>query len=111
MRKNKRQTTQTTQTKKTKNAKMSGKLKAGGKTGLRRVRLKGAKKSAARTHRDEHFSMVTLGGKRVGRIGLQSDKQETKPAPDSYLHLRLSQIARISSDSTILLYRISQRGA
>ena len=105
MRNNKRQTTQT------KNAKTSGKLKAGGKTGLHRVRLKGAKKSAARTHRDEHFSMVTLGGKSVNRIGLQSNKQETGPAPDSYMNLHLSQIARISPESTVLLYRISQRRA
>ena len=108
MRNNERQTTQT---KKTKKASMSGKLNAGGKTGLHRVRLKSAKKSAARTHREGHFSMVTLGGKRVSRIGLQSNKQETKPAPDSYLHLHLSQIARISPESTVLLYRISQRGA
>ena len=101
----KAKTTKAKSTKKAIGAKGASKFaKTSGKTGLRRVRLKGNKQSSAKKRRDLQSSAYPLGGG-----GLKSTPEAKLGHGKTYMSVRMSDTARVSSDSMIKLYRISQR--
>ena len=78
--------------------------KTSGKTGQQRMRLKGNKQSAAKKRRDLQLSAFPLGG------GSRSSKPERKMAHgETYMSVRMSETSRMSSETTLMLYRISKR--
>ena len=91
----------------TKRAKGASKFaKTSGKTGLRRVRLRGNKQSNAKKRRDLQSSAYPLGGG-----ALKSTPEAKLGHGKTYMSVHMSDVARMDSDVMIKLYRISQRYA
>ena len=93
-------------TKKGSGAKTQAKMEM--KTGRRRARPKGAKKNAAKTHREGHYSMLELGKGGHSKHKKSKSTPDTKVTLKTYMRPRMVETARMSTESTVLLYRISK---
>ena len=71
--------------------------------GLRRVRRKANKQSAARLRRDVQMSAYPLSG------GKRSSPEPRLAHGDTFMRSRVSDTARMSSETMLVLYRISRR--
>ena len=78
----------------------------------KRLRRKNQKESPAQTRRDVQYHSFELGVvKRTKKLGPHANENmQTGPIPGiSYSSFRLSEVARMSSETTLRLYRISRR--